>query len=137
MAKRDPNNHTGRNVALVGGGALLVWLLLRGKGWGLGGGGGTGGDGTGTPGTSAINDTPAERRQPCQVFVRARQIDLDGAPADLPTIVAHCRAAGKAHVRTTGGASIQAVEDVISALQAAGVTVAVARYDGSSAGRKP
>jgi hypothetical protein len=134
MAKRDPNNHVGRTVALVGGGALLVWLLLRGKGWGLGEG--KGGTGTEAPGTGAI-EAPAEHRHPCQVFVRASRIDLDGAPADLPTIVAHCRAGGKAHVQSTGGARVKDVEDVISALQAAGVTVAVARYDGSSVGRKP
>jgi hypothetical protein len=127
MAERNPKNHLGGTVALVGGGALLVWLLLRGKGWGLGGGGGKGEHGSEAPGTGTIKEPPAEDRYPCQVFVRALGIDLAGAPTDLPTLVTHCRATGKAHVQITGGASAQTVEDVISALQAAGVTVAITR----------
>ena len=115
MAKRDSDNHTGRTVVLVGGGALLLWLLFRGKGKG---GLGRDGDGSGVAGQGAT------REPPCRVFIRARQVDLDGAPADLSTVVARCRASGRADVQATGGASLQRVEDVIRALQAAGVTVA-------------
>jgi len=123
MANRDPDNHTGRSVALVGGGALLFWLLFRGRGWGLGGNGaGTGAAGTGAAGTTAAADSEARPR--CQVFIRAHQIDLDGVPTDLPAVVARCRASGGADVRATGGASVQAVEDVLRALRAAGVSVA-------------
>jgi hypothetical protein len=119
MAKHDPNDHTGRNVALVGGGALLLWLLFRGNRWGLGGSGA----GTDAAGTGPATSPPFEPRVPCKVFIRSRQLELDGAPVDLATVVARCRVSGRADVRATGGASIQAVVDVIRALQAAGVTV--------------
>ena len=39
MAIRKQNN-TGRTIAVVGGGALLVWLLWRGRGKGKGSGSG-------------------------------------------------------------------------------------------------
>src|SRR6185436_3749515 len=116
---------TGRTVAIVGGGALLLWLLLRSPGQRLGGGGSGTGAASASAGAGATTQAPSRYRPVCQVFVRSRQIDLDGVPADLPTVVARCRACGRAEVRATGGASIQAVEDVISALKAAGVTVAV------------
>lgn len=131
MADRNSNMRSGGGgtVAVIGGGALLLWLLLRGKGWGWGGGSGKGsgeGSGGGTSGAgtaSAVTEAPAPVRPVCQVFVRAQRIDLDGVPADLPTIVARCRASGRADVRATGGASVKSVEDVVGALQAAGVTV--------------
>ena len=121
MAERHSNSHAGRTVAVVGGGALLLWLLLRGKGRGLGGG--EGGTGAAGAGTGATTEAPSQVRPVCQVFIRSRRIDLDGVPADLPTVVTRCRAGGRADVRATGGASIQAVEDVVRALQEAGVTV--------------
>jgi hypothetical protein len=117
----DSNNHTGATIALVGGGALLVWLLLRGKDWGFGGRGGD--NSSGSPSTGVAKEPHSEPRTPCQIFIRSQHIDLDGVPADLPAIVARCRAGGSADVRASGGASIQAVEDVIRALQAAGVRV--------------
>ena len=119
MAHRD--NHTGRNLVLVGGTALLFWLLLRGKGWGLGGGGGDGlgGAGGGTNVTPTSNEAPAR----CQVFIRGDHIDLDGTPADLPTVVARCRASGQADVNATGDAIVRAIADVVRALQSAGVLV--------------
>src|SRR5881394_1332438 len=131
MADRDSNSHTGRTVALVGGGAFLAWMLLRGKGWGLGGSGGpgSGGGGSGSAdagvdaGTGATTGAHPELRAPCRVFIRARQIDLDGSPADLASIVTRCRASGQADVRATGGASVKAMEDVFHALQAAGVVI--------------
>lgn len=124
MAKRTPNNHAGRKIALVGGGALLLWLLLRGKGLRLGNGAGGTGGGTGDGGgAGATIEARAELRQPCEVFIRMRGIDLDRVPADLATIVARCRASGKAYVRATGGARVSDVEDVFRALQAVGVTI--------------
>src|SRR5689334_10019793 len=114
MAKHDTTKHTGRTIALVGGGAILLWLLFRGKGSGLG----SGGDGPGP----AAGETP-KLRVPCRVFIRAGRIDLDGVPADLPTVVTRCRAGAGADVRSTGGASVQAIEDVIHALQQAKVPI--------------
>jgi hypothetical protein len=62
-------------------------------------------------------------------------MDLDGAPADLSAVVARCRASGRADVQATGGASIQAVEDVLRALHAAGVKVFVAETIGRTHAR--
>lgn len=131
MASDRGNGTTGRTVALVGGSALVLWLLLRGKGWSLGGGG-SGASAAGTAAVHAIPEAPSMPRPACKVFVRARGIELDGAPADLPAVVARCRASGRADVQTTGGASIQAVEDVLRALKAAGVQVYVAETIGST-----
>ena len=123
MADRNSNRRSGGTVAVIGGGALLLWLLLRGKGRGWGGGdGGTGN--AASAGTGAFAEAPFPTRPACQVFVRAHRIDLNGVPADLPTVVASCRASGQAVVRASGGASVQAVENVVVALQTANVTVA-------------
>ena len=132
MSHHDRDRHTGRNLALFGGTALLCWLLLRGKGWGWGLG--AGGDvGLGRPGAGAsatptgANATPTsnESPAPCRVMIRADRIDLDGAPADLPTVVARCRASGRAAVTATGDAIVGTIGDVVHALQAAGVVVSM------------
>jgi hypothetical protein len=125
MASDRGNSTTGRTVALVGGSALVLWLLLRGKGWGLGGdGSGASAAGAGAAAANASPELPSGPRPSCKVFIRAQRIDLDGAPADLPAVVARCRASGRAGVQATGGASVQSVVDVVRALQAAGVVVA-------------
>ena len=127
MAHRDHDDHTGRNLALVGGTALLFWLLLRGKGWGLGGGGGGGPGGAGSGGLGGAgggtNVTSNEAPARCQVFIRGDHIDLDGTPADLPTVVARCRASGRADVKATGDTIVRTIGDVVHALQAACVSV--------------
>lgn len=97
-------------------GALLLWLFWRGRS----GGRGEPGAGASTP--AITPPTPA--RPPCEVVIRMARIELDGAPAELATIVEHCRTSGVAAVRATGGASVQSIVDVIRALQAAGVIVA-------------
>lgn len=137
MAERDPQNRTGGAVAVIGGGALLLWLLLRGRGWGLGGGGA--GDGTGPAGAGANATTaaPSEARPRCRVYLHSRGIDLDGTPADLPAVVARCRAGGGADLRTSGGSSVQTIVDVIRALQAAGVPVSAEPHILGWAARKP
>ena len=109
MPERNEKHKTGRTVAVVGGGALLLLLVLRGKGWGLGELAGTGaGD-------------PAPTR--CRVRIDASGIELDGARTDLPTVTARCRAAGEADVRATGAAITGVVAQVLHALQDAGVRV--------------
>ena len=110
MSKSN-ENHTGRTIAMLGGGALLVWLLWPGRGKGKG----EGGDGDGDRSSA-----------PAAVVVRIRsggQVELDGASSDLATTVARARAAGGAHVFATGDARQGWVTAVIDALKAAGVAV--------------
>jgi hypothetical protein len=113
---RSRDRHTGQRVVLVGGAALVAWLLWRRRHGGDGGDAGARGSGTdATP-------TPAQLA-PCRVWVRADRIEIDGARADLPTVVARCRAAGRAEVRATGAAITRSIIDVLAALKAAGVAV--------------
>lgn len=114
MSSHD--RHTARNVALVGGAVLVAWLLRRGKGGRLGRGGGSGGE----MGPNTAIRTPSV---PCRVWVRADRLELDGAPADLPTVVTRCREAGHADVRATGDAITRSITTVLRALDAAGVVV--------------
>ena len=110
MSKSNESN-PGLTIAMVGGGALLVWLLWPGRGKGGGGGGGGGGD---------------RSSAPTAVVVRIRggdQVELDGVSSDLATTVARAHAAGAAHVFTTGDARQGWVTAVIDALKAAGVAV--------------
>lgn len=112
MSKSNENN-TGLTIAMVGGGALLLWLLWPGRGKGKGKGEGKGGD-------SESSTAPAA------VVVRIRsgdQVDLDGVSSDLATTVARARAAGAARVFAVGDARHGWVTTVIDALKAAGVAV--------------
>ncbi len=118
----ERNDSTGRTVAVVGGGALLLLLLLRGKGWSLGGSG-DGSDGQGAA-TDAPIAAPAPRAR-CAVRVDSAGIQLDGAPADLDTTVATCRAAGAADVLVTGAAIQGVVDRLLDALRASGVSLHV------------
>ena len=105
MAARD---HTGRNVVLVGGAGLVAWWLLsRGNGWGLHA------PGSGNSGNRAT--------APCIVWIRADRLEVDGVVADLPTVIARCRAAGTAVVHATGDAIMRVIRDVLVALHAANV----------------
>lgn len=113
MASRD---HTGRNVALVGGAALVAWLLWRRKAKSNGGLAGSASDAAASGSTNAP-------RLPCRVWVRADRIELDGAPADLATVVARCREAGRADVRATGNAITRSILTVLAALKGGGVVV--------------
>ena len=114
MDSRD--RHTARNVALVGGAALVAWLLWRRKAKGIGGLASYAPD-------AATSDTTNTPKAPCRVWVRADRIELDGAPADLATIVARCREAGRADVRATGDAITRSIITVLAALRAGGVVV--------------
>jgi hypothetical protein len=134
MGHRDRDSHIGRNLALFGGSALLFWLLLRGRdrGWGLGAGSdvGLGGAGAGANATP----TSSEAIAPCRVRIRADHIDLEGTPADLPTVVARCRASGRADVTAIGDAIVRTIGDVVRAIQAAGVSVSASPDVWRSAG---
>lgn len=102
--------HTGRTVALLGGGALAAWLLLRGKGRRVGGG-------------NAEAGAPARGDARAVVWIRSDRLEIDGVVADQATVVARARAVGKAEVHATGGAIEHVVRDVLTALHAADVTL--------------
>ena len=104
-------NNTGRTIAVIGGGALLVWLLWRGHG-----------KGNGKRGDDDRNIAPAI----VEVWVHSGdRIALDHVSSDLSTVVARARAAGRARVHVTGDARQGWFENVVHALQAAGVDIYV------------
>lgn len=119
---RHESDTTARNVAIVGGGALLVWLLFRGRGWGLGGGPIVGN----APASTTVDGSASasgSQRLPCRVRIDRDGIHTDGVSTDLPAMTAHCRAAGGAEVFATGDAVSGVVADAIDSLRTAGVTV--------------
>ena len=110
MATRKQNN-TGRTITVIGGGALLAWLLWRGRGKGKGKGSGGDGDHSSAPDV-------------VEVWVRSGdRIELDRVSSDLATVVARARAAGKARLHVAGDARHGWFEHVADALRAAGVDV--------------
>jgi hypothetical protein len=107
MATSDDNS-TGLTIAMVGGGALLLWLLWPGR-------------------DKHEADDGDRRNAPSEVLVWIRsgdRIDVDGASSDLATTVARARAAGAARVFAAGDARQGWVTSVLDALYAAGVAVA-------------
>ena len=110
MAKREG---MGRTVAILGGAAVAVWLLSRGKGWGFRG-----------PGDA--HAAGATRPSRCVVWIRPEGLTVDGVAADLPAVIARCRAAGEAEVHATGDTIHRVVRDTIQALHAARVTLYLA-----------
>ena len=118
-------NNTGRAVAVIGGGALLLWLVASG-GRGSGGHGGRGGTVART-----VDALP-----PSEVHVRIRsgdRIDVDGVSSELSAAVARARAAGIARVVATGDARQGWVVEVLHALGAAGVVVYTSLRNGTMA----
>ena len=116
MATRKQNN-TGRTIALISGGALLAWLLWRGRGKGKGKGTGSGGDSDHSSAPTSV-----------EVWIRSGdRIEMDGSSSDLATVVARARAASVTHVHATGDARHGWVTQVIAALKTAGATIDVAR----------
>jgi hypothetical protein len=112
MATRTQNN-TKRTIAVLGGGALLVWLLWRGRGRGKGKG--SGGD-----------DERMRAPEVVEVWLRGGdRIELNGVSLDLATTVARARAAGVARVFTAGDAREGWHRHVINALREAGVELYV------------
>jgi hypothetical protein len=112
MVTRKQNN-TGRTFVAIGGGALLVWLLWRGRGMGKGKGKGKGSEGDHTSTPAAV-----------EVWVRSGdRIELDRVSSDLATVIARARAVGKARLHVAGDARHGWVENVTDALRVAGVDV--------------
>lgn len=120
MANNDKDNDTAITVGAIGGGALLLWWLLRHVGGGSGDG--HGGDGAPTSASPPDESRPTEAA-PCEVFLRGKVIELDGAASDLPTVIAACRASGKANLRVTGDTIQGHLVDFVRALNAAGVAI--------------
>lgn len=115
MNGRRDQARPGRNVLLLAGGALVAWLLLHGRGFGLGRGhAGLGGKG----GPRSMPVGP-----PCRVRLTETGIELDGNLADLATTVSLCRVAGRAEVTATGAAIIGAIAQVLRELRCAGVVL--------------
>lgn len=107
------DRHLARDVALIGGVAVVAWLLWQRKANGA-----DGGDGSGFQGAAAPS-----LPKPCRVWIRANHIDLDGMPAKLATVVARCRENGRADVHATGDAITRSIIAVLDALVAAGVAI--------------
>lgn len=114
MARDD--DKTGRNLALVGGGAAFVWLLLHG-----GGGFGLGRGGSGKAG-AAIGKS-AGKPMPVKVRVAADGISVDGQPTDVDGAAALAKARGAADVLITGAAKQGTADAVVAALRASGATI--------------
>lgn len=110
----EARSQTGRNVAIVGGAAVLAWLLLRGSGWQLGGRSDAAGSDAATPRTSPSS---------CRVWIRSTGLEVDGQIVDLATLVHRCQVAGRADVRATGAAIVRTIEEVMDALRRAGIVV--------------
>lgn len=107
MAQADRKH--GKTAAIVGGGALLAWLLLRGARWGTGSG----------------REAVAARPEPRRVKLRISDagITADGAPVTADEAVAAARRTGAAELFATGAARQGAVDELLVALRAAGVAV--------------
>lgn len=114
MARDD--DKTGRNLALVGGGAAFVWLLLHGGG---GFGFGRGGGGLGKAAAAGNGPAPA----PVKVRVAADGISVDGQPTDVDGAAALVKARGAADVLITGAAKQGTADALVAALRATGATL--------------
>jgi hypothetical protein len=109
------DRNTKKGIALAGG-ALLAWLLLRrNSGLGLGDRG------------DAAGNAPSVVR----LRVAANGITADGVAVTHDEAVALARATGSAELTASGAARSGAVTDLIDALRAAGVSLALAPNLGS------
>jgi hypothetical protein len=116
----DRDDHgTAIALALVGGGAVLLWWLLRGrgKGWrGFGRGSGVGG---GYDGGGSLPRLPAISVR----VVDGDRILLDGGPADLDTMLARARVSSQVHLTADGAARHGFVSNVLWTLLDADINV--------------
>jgi hypothetical protein len=122
----DNDDNTGLTIAVIGGGALLVWLLWRGRGKGAAGG------------EREQGSTRGSGRAQLVVWVlsgdRVALNTVDGVILDLDTMVARARTMGAARVFRTGDARHGWVLNVIAALRDAGVAVDEARLEATQPG---
>lgn len=70
--------------------------------------------------TVAPPDAPSG---PCQLFLDSAGLKLHGAPATIDDAVRACRAAGTARVEVTGGARAGAYDELMRALEQAGIAI--------------
>ena len=120
MAAHDNDEHdsgTAITLAAIGGGAVLLWWLLRGsgKGWGGRGRRGDGSDGGGG----------SPPRLPA-IWVRVRdgdRIEIDGFATDLPTMLARAQASSQVHLTADGAARHGLVSAVLWMLLDADINV--------------
>jgi hypothetical protein len=77
-------------------------------------------DATTSPPIDAPIDAPPG---PCQLVLDSAGLTLGGAPATIEDAVRACRATGKARLRATGGARAGTYDDLIRALEQAGIAL--------------
>ena len=106
---------TALTLAVIGGGAVLLWLFLRGKGWGGRGGRGDG-DRHGDDNTSRTR-----RGLACIWVLDGDHIELNGVRTDLATTVAIALTSDSVHFHPRGDARHGFVVEVGDALARAGI----------------
>jgi hypothetical protein len=133
---RDATDPGARTFAIVGGGAVLVWLLLRGGGWSLGAGVGTA-DSPAPSTSDGLERAPATPPKPCRVRIDADGIETDGVATDVPAMTTRCRAAGAAELLATGDAVSGVVAEALYALREAGVPLTANADAWTTSDRRP
>jgi hypothetical protein len=103
---------------------ILAILYLRcGMGWGIGGGGdsGDGDDGDGRSPTPLAQKIPDAGVARCQLRIDSEGLKLAGKVTTQDQAIAACKDAGAADVEVTGKARTGTVNDLVEALDTAGV----------------
>ena len=135
MSKDDDSSNLGITLALLGGGAILAWLLLRGggkgwaggKGWGHGEGGGSGRmEGT-NGGSRDLGRSIGEADHQLHalpyvcLWIFPDHLELNGVTVDLATAISISRSADKVRVGVSGDTLHGRTEDIRHALEEARV----------------
>ncbi len=116
-------------MLVVGLAAAAGWFLRDCVGLGPGGVGGVIGlsDVVDAAPSAASDAAPPAaidaRPRPCQLFLDADGLTIDDQPSSIADAVERCRAAGKARLRATGAARAGSYDDLMQALDRAGITV--------------
>lgn len=121
MSNYDDDDNDGDGtvlmLALIGGSAVLAWLLLRGRG-----NGGRGKSSDGGAGASAATPAP---KPVCIWLLDDDRIVIDGVLADLATAITIARRSGEALVYSRGDTRHGWALDVRAALEKAGVSLVI------------
>ena len=132
MSVDDEDEHDSSTVltlAAVGTGAVLLWLLLRGKGKGWGGfgrGGGFGGGRDGGSFTAGYDGGVSPPQRPILLvrLVEGERILIDGdKPVSLDTMLARALTSSKVHFTTDGAVRAGFVSKVLWTLLDADIDV--------------